>query len=80
MITKFLIEHCIIMSKCFGHKTTFPDTHRHFRPAIDNSSKQTHRLRGLQLKKSSSENKICLDTQPMNDNFDYLFIYLNFEK
>ena len=25
----------IIMSKCFGHKTNFPHTHRHFRLAID---------------------------------------------
>ena len=41
MITKFQIEHWdqIIMSKCFDHKTTFPDTHRHFRPAIEISRK-----------------------------------------
>ena len=29
----------ILMSGCFDHKTTFPDTHRHFRPAIDISMK-----------------------------------------
>ena len=41
------------MSKCFDHKTTFPDTHRHFRPAIEISRICPIVCRSLELKKSN---------------------------
>ena len=40
MITKFQIEHWDYnynVIKCFGHETTFPHTHRYFRPATSTS-------------------------------------------
>ena len=59
-----------LMSRCFDHKTIFPDTYRHFRPATEIPRKLPIVCRGLELKKSSSKNKVCLDTQPMNDKID----------
>ena len=39
------------MPKCVDHKTTFPDTHRHFRSATEISRKLSHRLRGCRAQK-----------------------------
>ena len=60
-----------IMSTCFDHKTTFPDTHRNFHPAIEISRKFTIASGLLEPQKSDFENKTCLDTQPMYDTFDF---------
>ena len=45
------------MSKCFDHKTTFPDTHRHFCLAIEISRKFPIVCEGLELKQSSLKTK-----------------------
>ena len=45
------------MSKCFGHKTTFLDTHRLFRPAIEISRIFRIVCDGVELKKSNLKNK-----------------------
>ena len=57
------------MSKCFDHETTFPDTHRHFCPAIDISRRIPIVCWGLRLKKINLKNKTCLDTQFMQNKF-----------
>ena len=59
------------MSKCVDYKTTFPDTHRHFRPATEISSEFPIVCGGLELKKNNFKNKTCLDAQPMNDVFEF---------
>ena len=46
------------MSKCFDHKTTFLDTHRDFRLAIDISIKCSHRFRGVRSSKNQRKNKL----------------------
>ena len=56
------------MSKCFDHKTTFPDTHRHFHLATEISRNCSIVCKGAELK-NSNKRKTCLDTQPMNDFF-----------
>ena len=55
------------MWKCFDHNATFPDTHRHFRPAIEISWSLPIVCGGLELKKSSLKNdrQTCLDSPPM---------------
>ena len=62
---KYGIGTTVLMSKCFGHKASFADTHRHFRPAIKIS--RICPCGGLELKKSNLKNK-CLYSQ-------YLFCY-----
>ena len=62
----------IIMSKCFDHRTTFPDTHRHFRPATEISRMFPIVCRGLELKNSFENRgfgKRCKNTVV------YMFIY-----
>ena len=54
---KYNIRTKSLMSNCFNHKATFPDTHRHFRPAIEISRKIPIVCEGLELKKSNLENK-----------------------
>ena len=44
-----------LMPKCFYHKTTFLDTHRHFRQAIEFSSKSPIVCGGLELTKIQKE-------------------------
>ena len=61
------------MSKCFGHKTVFLDTHRHFRPAIEISRIGPIFCGGLELKKSNLKNKKCGDTQLINDNYKLFY-------
>ena len=58
------------MSRCFDHKTTFPDTHRHFRLAIEISRELPIVCRGQKLKKSNLENEKCLEVQLMNYIFE----------
>ena len=58
------------MSKSFDHKTTFPDTHRRFRPAIEISMSIPIVCVDLELIKSNLKNKTCLDTQPINEHFE----------
>ena len=47
------LEPQIIMSKCFEHKTTFPETHRHIRPAIEIFRNVLIVCKGLELKNSN---------------------------
>ena len=54
----------MLMIKSFDHKTTFPDTHRHFRLAIEISQKCPIACRGLELKRATQKTT-CLDSQPM---------------
>ena len=56
------------MSKCFDHKTTFADTHKHLGPAIEISRKIPIVCGGLELKKINVKTR-SLDPQPMFLNF-----------
>ena len=47
---KYDIGTKILMLKCFDHKTTFPDTHRHFRQTIQISRTVPIVLRGSRTK------------------------------
>ena len=51
----------IVMSKYSDHNTNFPDTHRHFRLAIEISRIFTVVCGGLELKKEQLEKRTCLD-------------------
>ena len=42
----------ILVSQCIDHKATFPDTHRHFRPAIEICRNVLIVRGGLELKRS----------------------------
>ena len=60
-----------LMSKCVDHKTTFLDTHRHFRPATEISKKLPIVCGGLELKKSNvSEPGGCHDFVSISINID----------
>ena len=52
------------MIKLFNHKTTFLDTHKHFRLAIEVSKIFPIVCGALELEKSNLANE-CLDSQPM---------------
>ena len=56
--------------KVCDHKTIFPDTHRHFRPATKISRQCPIVCGSAELKNSNLKNETCLDTQPMNDTFE----------
>ena len=59
---KYDIGTTILMSKCFYRKTTFPDTHRHFRLAIEISKTFPIVCGGLEVKKSKKK-QTCLNSQ-----------------
>ena len=65
MDNSFQIEHWDQNSnvEVFDHKTTFPDTHRHFRPRIEISRNFPIVCGGLELKKNNLKSKSCLDMQ-----------------
>ena len=57
------------MSRYFEHKTTFPNTHRRFRPAIRISRKFTILCGDLELKKNNLEMKhgwVCIINYPVS--------------
>ena len=56
---------------CFDHETMFW-TRTDIRLAIRISNKSPIVCRGLEVKKASKENKVCLDMQPMNDTVESL--------
>ena len=60
------------MLKCFEHKTTFPDTHRHFRLANEISRNCPTVCGYLELTKRNFKSKTCLNTQPVNDAFKFI--------
>ena len=64
----------IIMLKCFDHKTTFLDTQRYFRPAIEIVLENSHRLRGFRAQKEQLK-KVWLDSQRMQY---YVFVFSSF--
>ena len=71
MITKFQIEHWDQNSNVkvcrqyhlSGQAQTSPPGYRYLQDPIV--------CGGLELKKSNLKNKTCLDTQPMNDDFEF---------
>ena len=55
-----------LMSKYIGHGKAFPDTHRHFCPAIA-ISKVFPIVCGVYCSKRATFKNECLDLQPMDD-------------
>ena len=54
-----------MMCLCVDYKTTFPDTHRHFRPAVEIARTVPVFCGGLELKKSNFQKVKMLGLQPM---------------
>ena len=59
------------LSKCFDHKTTFPETPRHFRPAIEISRKAPTICEGLQLKRGNQKTNMLEFAGPFFELFDF---------
>ena len=77
------------MSQCVDHKITFPETHHHFRLAIEISRKCPIVYGGLELKKSIVQKQILgvadyailvyslfLENQTIVNMYIYVYVYL----
>ena len=62
---KYDIGTKIIMSTCLDHTTTFPNTRRHFRLAIEIPRNVPILCGGLELKKEQLKKQTCLDSKPI---------------
>ena len=76
MITKLHIKHWdkIIMSRCFDHNPTFPDTHRHFHLAIGNSRRITIVCKGSRAQNEQRKKQRILECATYKDNFE-MFVF-----